>query len=427
MTIKTTLCATTGVLVLLIAGSAIAADISAAPPRPGVPEHCKATISSPVYGGTIKANPNPACFESAIGDVYVGGAVSGMAYNFSPPFSPNSPVFPLPVNTGRDLENRVDFSNLMATVQKADGPFQFYVQAGLYSFPLLGFPLYSSFDQNTLFFGPVPIAFGRYQINDEWSVQGGRMFGNIGSELIFTYQRINITGGLLFNQEMFINHGVQLNYSSGPWNAAVAVTDGFFSGELNWITGYLTYKIDDNNTIGINGGTHFSKFNSLNRGSKFQFATPVTLQNSSIVSVNYTFANGPWIITPYGQYTSVDQDLSLGLAGAETYGGALLVAYSFNDWFSVGGRVEYIAQNGNRFAPLATTNLIYGAGSSAASYTITPAFNFDRFFVRGEYSHVDLYDTQNGDLTAGTLGTGFGRTGNVRKQDRYMVEAGFTF
>ena len=427
MTSKKILSATTGALALLSAGSALAADVAAAPPPLATPEHCKAAISTPAYGPIIKANPNPTCFESAIGDIYVGGAVSGIAYNFSPPFSPLSPAYPLPLNTGRDEQNRVDFTNLMATIQKADGPFQFYVQAGLYSFPLLGLPLYSSFDQNTQFFGPVPIAYGKYQFNDEWSLQGGRMIGNIGSEGAFTYQRINITAGLLFNQEMFFNQGVQVNYSSGPWNASVAVTDGFFSGELNWVTGLITYKIDDDNTIGINGGTHFRNFNSLNRGSKFQVATPVTLQNSSIVSVNYTYANGPWTITPYGQYTSVDRDGSLGLTGAETYGGALLVAYSFTDWFAIGGRVEYIAQNGSRLNPAANTNLLYGGGSSAASYTITPTFTFDRFFVRGEYSHVDLYDIQIGDLAAGTLGTGFGRTGNGRSQDRYMVEAGFTF
>ncbi|MGX9981655.1 outer membrane beta-barrel protein [Methylobacterium fujisawaense] len=412
---------------ILVSTTAGAADMVKAAPPPAAPEHCKVAITTPAYGPTIKANPNPACFDSAIGEIYIGGAVSGVAYKFSPPFSPLSPAFPLPLNTGRDLENRVDFTNLMVTLQKADGPFQFYVQAGLYSFPLLGFPLYSSFDQNTQFFGPVPIAYGKYQINDEWSIQGGRMFGLIGSEGLFTYQRANISGGLLFNQEVFLGQGVQLNYSGGPWNASVSLNDGFFSGELNWITGLITYKIDDNNTIGINGGTHFTNFDSRFRGSKFQVATPVTLQNSSIISVNWSYSNGPWAITPYAQYTSVDRDARLGLAGAETYGGALLIAYSFTDWFSVGGRVEYIAQNGSRFNPNATTSLLYGAGSSAVSYTITPTFTFERFFVRGEYSHVDLYGIQSGDLASGTLGTGFGRTGNVRNQDRYMVEAGFTF
>lgn len=380
---------TTSAVALLFSSAAFSADPAAAPVAD--PGPCKATISNPAYGPTIKANPNPACFTSPIGDLYVGGVASGYFYHTAPPFDPASPVGALPLNTGRDEQNRLDFSNLMATLQKADGPFQFYVQAGLYSFPTLGLPVYSSFDQNTLYFGPVPVIYGKYVFNDEWSLQGGRMPTNIGTELLFTYQNINITRGLLVGQENFFNQGVQVNYASGPWSASVAVVDGFFSGELNWVTGLVTYKLDDNNLFGINGGTHFASFNSLDRGSKFQYATPVTLQNSSIFVANYTYTNGPWTATPYFQYTSVDRDQRLGLAGAETYGGALLVAYTFTDNFSLGGRVEYITQSGSRFNPGATTSLLFGAGSSAASYTITPTFTFDRFFVRGEYSHVDLY------------------------------------
>jgi hypothetical protein len=429
MSLETTLRTTSAAMALLLSGAAYAADLAPAPaPAPAAEtKPCAATVANPAFGPTIKANPSPVCFTSPIGDLYVGGAVTGYFYHASSPFNPLSPVGTLPLNTGRDEQNRLDFSNLMASLQKVDGPFQFYVQAGLYTFPTLGLPVYSSFDQNTAYFGPVPIIYGKYQFNDEWSVQGGRMPTNIGTELLFTYQNINIARGLLVGQENFFNQGVQVNYASGPWAASVAVVDGFYSGELNWVTGLVTYKIDDNNLVGINGGTHFTSFNSLDHGSKFQYATPLTLQNSSIFVVNYTYTNGPWTATPYFQYTSVDRDLRLGLAGAETYGGALLVAYNFTDNFSLGGRIEYIAQSGSRFNPGATTSLLYGAGSSAASYTITPTFNFDRFFVRGEYSHVDLYGIQLGSLAAGTLGTGFGRTGNARSQDRYMVETGFTF
>ncbi|MET0258719.1 MAG: outer membrane beta-barrel protein, partial [Methylobacterium sp.] len=96
-------------------------------------------------------------------------------------------------------------------------------------------------------------------------------------------------------------------------------------------------------------------------------------------------------------------------------------------WFSLGGRFEYISQDGNRFGPVATTNLLYGPGSSAFSYTVTPTFTFDRYFLRLEYSHVDLQDITRGDLLAGSIGTGFGRTGNRTTQDRYMVETGITF
>jgi len=425
MTTKSMLRATVAMFTVLGAGSTYAADMPAALTPVPVPEHCKAAISTPAFGGVIKANPNPACIVTGFGDIYVGGAVTGYAYNFSNPFSS---LF-TPPGVQDDRAGRVYFTNVQGWFQKADGPLQFYVHTGLYSIPTLGLPVFSALDQTDLLFGPVPVAFGKYQFNDEWSLQGGRMFTNIGTELLFTYQNLNISRGLLFNQENFINHGVQVNYANGPLAASFAVTDGFFSGELNWVTGAVTYKLDDFNTVGINGGTHFSNFNSADRSLRFQYATPLAIQNSSIISVNYTYANGPWIVTPYIQYTNVAQVDAFGLAGAETFGGALLGAYSFTDNFALAGRFEYITQSGDRFNPSAQTSVLYGAGSSAYSFTVTPTFTFDRFFVRGEYSRVELIDFQRGDVFAGggTLGLGFGRLGNRGSQDRYMVEGGFTF
>ena len=252
MSSKLMLRASIATFTLLAAGTAFAADLPSKAAAPVVvEEHCKATISTPSFGPTIKAPTSSSCWASPIGDLYLGGALSGYAYSFSNPFSTSL----APLHTTGDEGTRLDISNAMAWIQKADGAFQFYVQAGLYSIPSLGLPVYKSFDQNSLLFGPVPVAFGKYQINDEWSFQAGRMFTNIGSELPFTFQNMNISRGLLFNQENIINQGVQVNYSSGPWNASLAVTDGFYSGELNWITGLVTYKIDDASTVGINGGT----------------------------------------------------------------------------------------------------------------------------------------------------------------------------
>lgn len=403
----------------LTAGPALAADLPAKVPPVIAIEHCKAAISTPAFGGLIKANPNPACFTTGIGDIYVGGAVTGFAYA-------QSNIYPLASPGGeQDRYGRVDFSNLQAWIQKADGPLQFYVHTGLYSIPALGLPLYSSFEQTHLLFGPVPVAYGKWQINDEWSIQAGRMFTNIGSELLFSYQNLNISRGLVFNQENFINQGVQVNYASGPWAASLSVNDGFYSGELNWVTGLITYKLDDYNTVGINGGTHFSNFNSTTRSSRFQFATPVAFQNSSIISANYTYSNGPWIVAPYVQYTNVEK--VFGLAGAETYGGALLAGYSFNENFGLAGRVEYIKQSGTRgdFAGVSATNMLFGPGSSAFSFTITPTFTWDRYFIRGEFATVQAYDVAK-DLALG-VGSGFGRNGLRNSQERYLVETGFTF
>ncbi|ACL59349.1 porin [Methylobacterium nodulans] len=397
----------------LMSGYAQAADMPAAPAPASAPQACKATISFPAFNGPIKQNPDPTCFTiGGFGDIYVGGALTGYAYTQTNPF-PFSAA-PLP----SDRAARVDISNLQAFIQKADGPFQFYIQAGAYAIPALGFVNYSAFDQTDLLFSPLPVAFGKIVINDMWSIQGGRMPTLIGSEAPFTFQNLNISRGLLFNQENIINHGIQLNFSDGPWSASVAVTDGFFSGELSWLTGSVSYKIDDANTIGINGGFNFDRTNVLNRSLRYQYATPLFQQNSGIFNINYTYSEGPWTITPYFQFTNVERDLRIGiLESASTYGGAVLASYSFTDNFALAGRVEYETQTGNRLTGI--TSLLYGPGSSALSFTITPTFTIGRYFLRGEYSHVQLYDI--------TAGLGFGRLGNKTSQDRYMIETGFTF
>ncbi|CAM2822541.1 hypothetical protein JHFBIEKO_1759 [Methylobacterium mesophilicum] len=416
--------------VLLSSTGILAADLQTKAPVPVPPpaEPCKATLLGPTYGGLIKANPNPTCFSAGpLGDLYVGGAVTGYAYTQTNPFASfSTPAAP----NDRDRAARVDFSNLQGIIQKPEGAFQFYVQAGAYSIPQLGFPTLGTFTQTDLLFGPVPVAFGKIQINDEWSVQGGRMFTLIGTELLFTYQNLNINRGLLFVQENFINHGVQVNYSSGPLSVSLAGTDGFFSNEISWLTGNVAYKLDDFNTIGVNGGLNLGRTNAFERSARYQFATPNFQQNSGIFNINYTYANGPWIISPYFQFTNVERDERIGInSSASTFGGALLAAYSFNDIFSLAGRVEYTEQTGVRGGN--TPNLLgFGPGSNAFSVTVTPTFTFDRYFFRVEYAHVELGGiTRASVLDGGTIspGTGFGRYGTRTSQDRYMVETGITF
>ena len=82
--------------------------------------------------------------------------------------------------------------------------------------------------------------------------------------------------------------GVQLNYANGPWSVSVAGTDGFFSGEISWFTGAVTYKLDDNNTFGINGGLNLGRQNVFDRSLRYQFATLPLQQNSGILSASTT-------------------------------------------------------------------------------------------------------------------------------------------
>lgn len=394
-----------------LAVTCAAAHAADAPPA----APCKAALSFPSYGGVIPQNADPGCLSlPGLGDVFIGGAVTGYGFAGSDAFPPSTTSLP------SDRAALADFSNLQAFVQKPDGAVQFYLQAGLYTVPTLGAPVFSTLDQTRLLFGPVPVVYGRYAFDEAWSIQGGRLPTLIGAETTFTFQNLDITRGLLFAQENAINQGVQVNYAKGPWTVSAAGTDGFFSGRLDWITGLVAYKLDDAQTITFDAG------GNVGRSGVNTYATPLLQNNSSIFNLIYSYAHGPWIVTPYLQLTDVGRDERLGIAqGASTYGGAVLASYAFTDHFALAGRAEYEQQTGTRGS--GTTSLLYGPGSAAASFTVTPTFTFDRFVLRGEYAHVGLAGIAKGDAAAGLAGTGFGRMGDRTAQDRFTAEGGVTF
>lgn len=112
------------------------------------------------------------------------------------------------------------------------------------------------------------------------------------------------------------------------------------------------------------------------------------------------------------------RDLKLGiLEGASTWGGAMRASYAFTPEFSLAARVEYIAQSGRRDTGM--TSLLYGPGSQALSATITPTYQIDRYFVRGEYSLVKVISA--------TPSLAFGRSGAKTRQDRFALETGVLF
>ena len=66
-----------------------------------------------------------------------------------------------------------------------------------------------------------------------------------------------------------------------------------------------------------------------------------------------------------------------------------------------------------------SANLLYGPGSGATSFTVTPTFQSGGFFVRGDVSIVHI-----NSLVAGA---GFGPNGADASQFRAMGEIGFIF
>jgi hypothetical protein len=352
-------------------------------------------LSTPALGATLSANPNPVGVNAGpLGKVYFSGQLTGLGL-----YQDN----PAPGDKG----GRGDLSNGQIEVQKTDGLFQFYVQAGAYALPSLGTAYIKGTDLPDLTYKWVPVAFVKLQPTANLSILAGKLPTLIGAESTFTFQNMNIARGLLWNQEPAISRGVQANYTTGPWTVSASINDGFYSNR--WTTGsvLVSYALSKTDTLAFDASAQFHKT------SKASFATPLAQNNGEVYNLIWTHTEGPWVVQPYLQFSHVPKSESVGIPdSASTVGGAVLAKYSFTPNFSVAGRAEYIGSSGS-------TNLLYGPSSKAWSLTLTPTYQIKQFFVRGEVSYARINNL--------TTGAGFGSDGMSHAQTRAMVEAGILY
>jgi hypothetical protein len=363
-------------------------------------------MATPAMTAPLSANANPFSVDGGpLGKVYIGGAVTGLGTTVDN----NAPGFD---------KSKADISNALVTIQNTTGPVQFFVMAGTYSQPFLGVPYIKSSDATKLNFGNVPIAYVKFQLTPEFSIQAGKLFVLMGDEYSWTFQNMNIFRGLLVAQEPADSRGVQATYAKGPLTVALSLNDGFYSGRLNWVTGAVTYVINPKNTIVVSGGGAVSK------NGKSTFATLLPQNNGWLVNLIYTYSSGPLLISPYFQYTYTPQQTELGLyRSASTTGGAVLAKYTITPEISVAGRVEY-EKSSSKDCPATDllcvpTNLMFGPSSKAWSLTLTPTWQKGIYFARAEISYVHASDV--------TPGFGFGTDLDADTQTRGVIEAGVLF
>jgi len=350
--------------------------------------------------GTLAANVKPLKVDAGpLGNVYVTGVASGIAQW-------ENNAFP------GDRLDQLDVTNGQVFVQKVDGLVQFFAELGAYSLPDLGSPYIRSGKATGNFYGTFPQWFVKLAPNDSFSVEAGNLPTLIGAEYTFTFENVNVERGLLWNQENAVNRGIQVNYTSGPLAMSFSWNDGFFSNRYSWLWGSAVYTINPSNTVAFIGG------GTLNTETVSSAVTPLYQNNEQIYNLIYTHTSGPWTLVPYIQYTRVPSDSQLGTSqGASTFGAALLATYALDGGYSVASRVEYISSSGD--AAAGAPSLIYGPGSNAWSFTITPTYQKGVFFARGELSYVKATST--------TAGFAFGPTGTNTSQTRLLVETGVLF
>lgn len=369
-------------------------------PTQAAPAPAPTALTTPAITGPLQAAP-PITFGSESGlfqKISVNGILSGMGLvqgNHVP---------------GDDV-TQAAVSNGQVFVQKADGWFQFYLQSGAYDLPSLGTPFLAADKTVSNLYGPLPVAYVKLAPGKNTSIQVGEMPTLMGAEYTFTFENMNVSRGLLWNQENAINRGIQVNQTMGKFTASLSWNDGYYSNRYSWLSGSLTYTKGAHSLI-------FAGMGNLGQ-TKFQTAATPVQNNSSMYALIYTYTKGAWIVQPYYQYSSVPANQKIGVVkGNTTQGGAILVSRTFKHGFSLPARWEYIASTGSA-NDADVVNLMYGPGSSGTSITVTPTFQQGRFFVRGDISYVHV-----GNVTPGLA---FGKSGNETGQSRSVAEVGFLF
>jgi hypothetical protein len=331
------------------------------------------------------------------GKIAVNGFLSGLAVGQSN-HVPGDDIF------------QSGIGNAQIFIQKTDGWFQFYVQAGAYNIPAIGVPYLSTQKTISALFSPVPVAFAKLQAGKNTSFLIGSLPTLIGAEYTFTFENMNVERGLVWNQENAVSRGVQVNQTMGKFSASFSWNDGFYSNRYDWLSGSLAYTNGPHALSFVAGG------NTGHTGYE-TFATPVQ-NNGSIYNVIYTYTKGAWLLQPYFQYTDIPTDLKIGVVkGASTTGGAILLSRAFSHGFALAGRWEYITSSGS--AAQNAVNLMYGPGSAGTSVTATPTFQYGGFFFRTDLGWVHASSYTPGDV--------FGPKGLNDNQFRAVAEMGFAF
>ena len=378
-------------------GNSAAQNSSTQQTSPAPSQNNSSPLSTPSITGPLQAAPPIALDAGPLGKLSLNGVLSGFGL-----VQGN--------HVAGDSTGQAALSNGQLFVQKADGWSQFYVQAGAYNILSLGLPFMSTGRQVDDLYGPVPVAYFKLVPTKNTSIEVGELPTLMGAEYTFDFENMNIERGLLWNQENAINRGIQINQTMGKFAASLSWNDGYYSNRYSWLSGSLTYT----------QGPHALTFVGMGNAGHTAFQTAATpLQNNSVMyALEYTYAKGNWIVQPYYQYSDVPTDIAIGIGkGASTQASAVLLSRTLGHGFSLTGRGEYIASTGSDSE--GSVNLLYGAGSSAWSGTVTPTFQKQRFFARGEASFVHALSITAGDA--------FGKTGADSTQARGVLELGFLF
>jgi hypothetical protein len=370
-----------------------------AAPAPADQPAAPAPLSTFVLTGPLQWLPPATLDAGPFGKLSVNGILTGYSV-----FQNNS--------VPGDDNAQASLSNGEIFIQKADGKYQYYVQAGVYTMPTLSVPFANAQDTVKNFYGPVPVAYLKLPAGKTTQFLIGQLPTLMGAESTFTYQNFNIERGIVWNQENAVNRGIQVNQTIGKYlSAAVSWNDGYYSNRYSWLSGSAT----------LTKGPHSLVYDGMGNLGQTVYQTAATpVQNNGYMhAVIYTYTKGPWIVSPYFQYGKLPTNAKVGVpTGTSATGGAINASYAFKSGFSLPARVEYLTSSGSTTD--GSVNMLgFGAGSGGFTFTATPTYQKGGLYVRSDLAFVHATNFVPGAV--------FGKTGTDADQFRGVLEFGFIF
>ncbi len=369
------------------------------------------------------ASATPAPTPTPTATPFASGSIGGAFLVYGASTNNVNATGALDTPTGVDQTTHGDMSDMLVNASLTSGYFKASTTVGGYSFPTIGTAINSTFNNyqsqfnnltcaNTSCYSLIPLWQATYTSPDQHlTVYGGQIGTLLGAEGAFTYQNVNIERGLGWALEPVVSRGVHVGYTNGPWTVAAEYNDGFYSGSLRTIEYEVAWAPSSTTSwtfVGMNP-------NANTPGNATSF-----IANQSEYNLMYSHTAGRWTFSPYALFVTSPASAALGYTQVESdYAISLLGSYTFSSLFSVGFRLEDAENEAATSALTPNAFLLYGPGSGATTYTLTPTYKFAGYgIVRVEWGHVTV---RNG--LAGAL---FGAAGTTTYQNRFAIEIGAT-
>lgn len=342
--------------------------------------------------------------------VTVSGIVSGYALTSDNPNATGA----LDTASGADLSSRTQLSNALLTVTAVAGKMKLTATAGAYAFPVVGLAINPTFQAfaNTNLYGYLPVAYAQYSPDAQWTISVGKLPTLLGQENAFTFQNPDIQRGLVWNMEPVVSTGVRVGYAGAHLSAAIEYNDGFYSCSRRALEGLLGWNPTSANSL---------QFIFIIPDANTPPNTTVAIANKREYDLMYTQQIGKLQLLPYALWVQSPASSALGYSKNQSaFGAALLANYAFNGTLSLGGRIETLGDSSSTRDFTFNSDLVgYGPGSSATTFTLTPAYKTAHFIARGEWSYVYVNNLLQ------TIG--FGPGGLRTNQTRFGLEIGAQF